>query len=321
MKRLPRRPTEIETLNFHAAVDLPEVGDQRLVSDPARIQATVERFNRGLRDSLATASRLRGWISDQLFGLIAAHLNGCLMVKQEDAGALFYEDDVKIPDWRLTLRSGANVLVEVKAVDEVSVPATATLRLREVARLRRYAELSACPLYVAVHWLALDQWHLVPIDCFQRAGDHFELDLSTAAKRDHMGPMLNDQWLGLRPPLIFRLRLNRTLTLDPSPAPGAEAPHDATLSQLEGTITNVALECGGQTMDSQPEQSLVWFLIQHARWPVEEELWQVDEGILEMVFTMAPEEVPAGQAFALVGRLSELYTRMFHASTSMHEGP
>lgn len=93
MKRLRRRPQDIETLNFHAAVDLPEVGDQRLVSDPDRVQETVERFRSGLQESLCTPSRMRGWISDQLFGLIAADLDGCLMVKQEDAGALFYEDE------------------------------------------------------------------------------------------------------------------------------------------------------------------------------------------------------------------------------------
>jgi len=322
VKRLPRRPEDIETLNFHAAVDVPEVGDQRLVSDPDRVQATVERFLAGLRDSLATPSRMRGWVSDQLFGLIAADLDGCLMVKQEDAGTLFHEDEVKVPDWRLTLRSSANALVEVKAVDEVSAPLIAKLRLREVARLRRYAELNDCPLYIAVHWVALDQWNLVAIDCFKRVGDHFELDLSTAAKRDHMGAMLNDGWLGLIPPLVFRLRMEGTLTPDaPGPTPGAEAqPQDETTSQLEGTITDVTIECGGQTMIGQPERSLVWFLIQHARWPVEEQLRQIGDGIFEMVVTMAPDQMPAGQGFAFVGRLSELYTRMFFAGTSMREG-
>jgi len=65
-----------------------------------------------------------------LFGLVAADLGGCLMVKQEDAGTLFHEDAVKIPDWRLTLRSATNALVEVKAVDDVSVPLVAKLRPR-----------------------------------------------------------------------------------------------------------------------------------------------------------------------------------------------
>jgi hypothetical protein len=323
VKRLPRRPQEIETLNFHAAFDAPEVGDQRLVSHPDRVQATVERFRAGLRDSLATQSRIRGWVSDQLFGLIAADLDGCLMVKQEDSGTLFYEDEVKIPDWRLTLRSGVNALVEVKAVEGVSTPLTAKLRPSEVNRLRRYAQLNGSPLYIAVHWVALDQWTLVAIDSFSRVGDHYEVDFSTAAMRDEMGPMLNDRWLGLIPPLVFRLRVEGTVTPDHQEnVPSAEAPSENLLtSELDGIITGTSVECGGQTMIEQPEQSLVWFLIQHARWPVEEELHQIGDQEFEVVFTKAPDEIPAGQRFAFVGRLSELYTRMFYAGTSMEDGP
>jgi len=137
-----------------------------------------------------------------------------------------------------------------------------------------------------------------------------------------MGTMLNDRWLGLVPPLVFRMRMEGTLTEgELGPSPGADAePEEVTTSQLQATVTDVALECGGHTMVEQPEKSLVWFLIQQARWPVEEELREVGDGIFEMVSTMAPDETPAGQGFAFVGRLSELYTRMFYAGTLMHEG-
>jgi hypothetical protein len=75
-------------------------GEQRLVSDPARVSTTVAQFEAGLRESLETPSRIRGWVSDQLFGLIAADLGGCKLVKQEDSGVLFYEEEVELPDWR-----------------------------------------------------------------------------------------------------------------------------------------------------------------------------------------------------------------------------
>lgn len=127
-------------------------------------------------------------------------------MKQEDAGVLFYEDDVKLPDWRLTLSSDENILVEVKAEDDL-VPRTAKLRLAEVARLKRYAELNDSPMCVAIHWVAMSMWTLVPLDDFARVGDHFEVDLETAFKRDHMGSLLNDRMLGLVPPLEFRMTL------------------------------------------------------------------------------------------------------------------
>jgi hypothetical protein len=66
-------------------------------------------------------------------------------VKQEDSGVLFYEEEVKLPDWRITLLSDANILVEVEAEDDDN-PRAAKLRISEVARLRRYAKLNDCPL-------------------------------------------------------------------------------------------------------------------------------------------------------------------------------
>lgn len=317
MKRLHRRPSEIETLNFHAAVDLPVAGDQRLVSDPARIDATVALFAAGLRDSLQTPSRVRGWVSDQLFGLIAADLGGCVLVKQEDSGVLFYDGEAKLPDWRLTLASGTNILVEVKSVDD-PVARVAKLRPTEVVRLRRYAELNQCALHVAVHWVVLDLWTLVPIESFVRVGHHLEIDLPTAAKIDHMGSLLNDRLLGLMPPLEFRMTmqgdLSEIMVADSQDEPGN------TTSQISAVITDVRMSCAGQEMVDEREKALIWFLIQHARWPVEESVHDVGNGRFDMVFTMAPEKAVEGQGFSIIGRLSELYTRMFYAGTSMEQG-
>jgi hypothetical protein len=317
VKRLSRRPGEIETLNFHAAVDLPALGEQRLVSDPARVDATVALFAAGLRDSLGTPSRIRGWISDQLFGLIAADLGGCVLVKQEDSGVLFYGAEAKLPDWRLTLVSGDNILVEVKAVDD-DLPRVAKLRLSEVGRLRRYADLNGCPLHVALHWVALDLWTLVAIDSFIRVDDHLEIDLPTAAKIDQMGSLLDDRLLGLVPPLEFRM----TMKGDLSETAAAESGDGTgtTASQISAVITDVQMFCGGEEMVDEREKALVWFLIQHARWPVEEYIQQVGDGMFDMVFAMAPEEEVEGQGFSIIGRLSELYTRMFYAGTSIEEG-
>lgn len=320
MKRLNRRPGEIETLNFHAAVDIPSPGEQRLVSDPTRVDATVALFEEGLRDSLETPSRVRGWISDQLFGLIAADLQGCVLVKQEDSGVLFYDDAVKLPDWRLTLASGTSVLVEVKAVDD-DLPQVAKFRLSEMARLRRYAEINKLPLFIAVHWVSLSMWSLVPADDLVRVDDHLEITLNSAFRRDHMGMCLNDRMLGLVPPLEFRMKLKQEGA--PVSALLPDGDPDELMTKLSLVVSSVRMFCGGQEMLEEREKALVWFLIQHARWPCDETIEQVEDDVWEMVFTMEPEEqeVDSGQGFAVIGRLSELYTRMFYSSTtSLEEG-
>jgi hypothetical protein len=314
VKRLSRRPEQIETLNFHAAVDVPAPGEQRQVSDPARVEATIAHFEAGLRDSLETPSRMRGWVSDQLFGLVAADLGGCKLVKQEDAGVLFYEDEVKLPDWRLTLLSDKNILVEVKAEDD-NFPQVSKLRLAEAARLKSYAKLNHCPLYIAVHWVAISVWTLVPIDDYVRVGNHLEIDIATALKRNHMCSLLNDRMLGLKPPLEFCLTMQEIPDEDGANEAQREPEVDAT-RKLSLVTTGVRMLAGGEEMVDKNETALVWFLLQHARWPCEEKMEDAGDGVWEMVFTMAPDQSHAGQGFDIIGALSELYTRMFFSSTT-----
>lgn len=316
MKRLPRNPELIETLNFHAAVDVPVPGEQRRVSDPSRVRATVAQFEAGLRDSLQSPSRIRGWVSDQLFGLIAADLGGCRLVKQEDAGTLFYEGKVKLPDWRLTLLSGDCVLVEVKAENNSSCRLwKSKLRPAEVNRLRNYAQSNGCPLYIAVHWVAISIWTLVPIDDYIRVDQHYEIALTSALKRNHMSSLLNDRMLGLTPPLEFRLRMKETQdgggTLGEEREGGA-----AKTKNLSLVTTGVSLHAGGNELVEKTETSLAWFLIQHANWPCEEKIEELGNGEWEMAFEMAPEEPSVGQGFDIIGSLSELYTRLFYSSTT-----
>lgn len=256
-------------------------------------------------------------MSDQLFGLVAADLGGCRLVKQEDAGILFYEDEVKLPDWRLTLLSGKNILVEVKAENH-NRPRLSKLRLAEVARLKNYAELNDCPLYIAVHWVAMSMWTLVPIDDYVRVGDRFEIDLETAFKRNHMSSLLNDRMLGLKPPLEFHL----TMQEEPYEDGATEferGPREHGTRALSLVTTGVRVFAGGEEMVDKSETALVWFLIQHARWPCEEKMEEAGDGVWEMVFTMAPDESHAEQGFDIIGALSELYTRMFFSSTTSLE--
>lgn len=286
------------------------------MSDPARVEATVAQFEAGLRDSLKSPSRMRGWVSDQLFGLVAADLGGCKLVKQEDAGVLFYEDDVKLPDWRLTLLSDKNVLVEVKAEDDAH-PRVSKLRLAEVARLNSYAGLNGCPLYIAVHWVAMSGWTLVPIEDYVRVGDHFAIDLETAFKRNHMCSLLNDRMLGLKPPLEFRLTMQEIP--DDVATEGDRELEEAGTKKMSLVTTSIHMFAGGNEMVDKKETALVWFLLHNARWPCEERMENVGEGLWEMVFTMAPEESHADQGFEIIGTMSELYTRMFYSGTTSLE--
>ena len=184
--------------------------------------------------------------------------------------------------------------------------------------MKSYAELNDCPLYIAVHWVAMSMWTLVPIDDYVRVGDHFEIDLETALKRNHMCSLLNDRMLGLKPPLEFRLTMQEVPGEDGATEVERE-PEEAGTTELSLVTTGVRMFAGGEEMVDKSETALVWFLIQHARWPCEEKMEDAVDGVWEMVFTMAPDESHAEQGFDIIGGLSELYTRMFYSRTTSLE--
>jgi hypothetical protein len=309
MKKLGRRPEQIETLNLFAALDVPVAGQRRALSDPSRVEETIKKLAAGLDDSLGTEARLHGWRADRLFGLIAADLEGCVLVRQEDAGETFYEgDDVKLPDWLLVLRNSDRFLVEVK-----TVPPTehwvATFSRRELRRLRRYSDLVGCDLYIATYWTALGLWSLVPADDYADAGNRHEITLEQAMTRDHMGVLLDDRMIGVKPPLQMHIGLSGQVTTS-----------DASTHTVEGTITSVQLLSVGQEMVTDEEKALVWFLLSFADWPTEETVAELGDGEYELAFTMAPEQWDPSQGFALIGRLSQLYSRYFTSATTDDQG-
>jgi hypothetical protein len=299
----------METLNLFAALDAPLPGQRRALTDPSRLKDAIDKVATGLGDSLKSESRLHGWRADRLFGLVAADLDGCILVKQEDAGDTYYEgDDLKVPDWSLVLKSGLRLLVEVK-----SLPPTefrfAAIKKQEVQRLRRYANIVGRDLYIATFWSALGMWTLVPADDFIDTGDRLELTIERAMIRNHMGIHLEDNMLGVRPPLEVRLRLD-----------GEVVESNDETRTVAATITSVRLLCGGKEMVTDEEKQLVWFLLNYSSWPAHHETITLDDGGYEAVLTMEPEEWEPAQGFAIVGRLSDLYSRYFRLITSDEAG-
>ena len=133
-----------------------------------------------------------------------------------------------------------------------------------------------------------------------------------------MCSLLNDRMLGLKPPLEFRLTMQEVPDEDGATEVEPEPEEDGT-RKLSLVTTGVRMFAGGEEMVDKSETALVWFLLQHARWPCEEKMEDAGDGVWEMVFTMAPDESHAEQGFDIIGALSELYTRMFYSGTTSLE--
>ncbi|WP_207082395.1 hypothetical protein [Nocardioides sp. S5] len=124
--------------------------------------------------------------------------------------------------------------------------------------------------------------------------------------------------LGLKPPLEFRLTMQEVPDEDGATEAERTPGEDGT-TNLSLVTTGVRMFAGGKEMVDESETALIWFLIQHARWPCEEKMQDVGDGVWEMVFTMTPDESHDAQDFDIIGGLSELYTRMFYSGTTSLE--
>ena len=68
------------------------------------------------------AHRQHGFRIENMFAYVAGALGGCLLVKQEDGGACFVdEENIKISDYRVVLKNRDIFLAEVKNCTESSI--------------------------------------------------------------------------------------------------------------------------------------------------------------------------------------------------------
>lgn len=311
MRKLQRKTAQLGSLSLFAALDVP-TGEPTAVGDPVRVQAAMDTIRSGLEHALATDSTLHGWRAQNLFAAVVVALDGCLLLKEEDEGVTYYDGErVKLPDWRLTLRDGRNLLVEVKAKPPSAGAGEFRISKGEVSGLRRYSELVGDDVYVAVFWSALHVWSLLPLNALGYDGvSQYAISFEEAMKRSEMGS-LGDRWLGLVPPLAVRFL--------PDPGQPNEADETGTANF---TIGAVQLWCGGKRMETDEERALVWFLAQAVAWDgSEKHVLTSDERHVEYLsFELQPEEPVPGQGFALVGALSELYSRRYNMLTVSPEG-
>lgn len=73
----------------------------------------------GLEESLANQRRLHGRWTQDLFQAVLVSLDDIRMIKDEDAGTFFFDQDqpeLKLPDFRVVCGDDEHLLVEVKNV-------------------------------------------------------------------------------------------------------------------------------------------------------------------------------------------------------------
>lgn len=312
LRRLKRERGELGSLALFVDLDDPERGSS--LQDVRRRQHVLAQIARGLDESLANTARLHGWRVQELFKAVVVELGGAVLVKDEDEGECFSEDNamVKLPDYRLVLNDGEMVLVEVKNVAPGLLETK--IGIGELEALERYAELNGHRLLLAHYWARANLWTLVDASVLTRRGSTAKLKLTDAIRANEMC-FLGDAMIATTPPLVLRLRA------DPE-APqtlGTEDPEGR--RQVSFTIDEVEVLAAGTILTDDDERRIAHALMLSGPWEVEETANLDQEDTLVSVdFTHRPAEEQLGVPHQSIGRLSSLFSASFNQATLDEEG-
>jgi hypothetical protein len=203
LKKVHRSPEKFDALSVFAT------WAQRHAV-PLRQEDAVPRFaeflQHALKESLASDTMLFGGRTQAMFDAVVANLGAVRLVKSEDCGDIYSADDtIQVPDTRIVLADGRNLLVEVKnnAADWLKPFRRKTTYFDG---LQRYADLTRSEFRLAIYWQQTGVWTLVRLDAMKDEGRFRSIRFTDAFTHNDMGA-LGDVLVGCRPPLVLQMHV------------------------------------------------------------------------------------------------------------------
>lgn len=308
MKRIARNPERFEPLSLFTTLGLTKgykLGDAE----------SIEQFSRTIRESLEASQQsesvLHGKRVEAMFAHVAGALGGCKIVKSEDSGEVFTDDEqLRIPDYRITLADRTQFLVEVKNCHIDSFDKFFLLRTRYFDALERYADINSVPLKIAVYFSRLNRWCLLSKEAFQERDGSLRSTFVNALAKNEMH-ILGDCTLATLPELKLELMA------DPAEAQPIDGDGFANI-----TFRTSKIFCAGKEVTDPFEQQIAFQLMRLGEWPDESDA-VIDQGkLLGVVVTARPESNPPdGQPCSTIGQLSSLVSAAYSEFTVFERQP
>ena len=301
MKRIPRNSEKFGTIDLFDAI-----GSKQgfKLGDADSEKAFLESISKSFREK--TPIILHGRRVEAMFAYVAASLGRCAAIKQEDSGEIFTSDPaVRVPDYRLVLRDGKQLLVEVKNCHKIDPCYRYSIKASYIGDLKLYADLFQIELRLALYWSRWNQWVLISPEDMELDGAKYFITFVDACKRNQMSS-LGDKMVGTTPPLGFRL-----LTDSTKPRQIDKTGHVAF------TIGGVELCCAGRVILEKAERNIAFYLILYGNWPASEPVAQIEnDELIAMDYIARPVEETPGQGFEIVGSLSGMISRHYNNLTA-----
>ena len=304
IQRLERDPVRFDVLDLFDAVGRSRKYEIGNINDNT---AFVQLVSKSLSDT-NTPSMIYGRRTEAMFSYVAASLGRCLLIKKEDSGDVFARNkSILLPDYRLVLEDGRQLLVEVKNYHQKTPLAEYSMKIDYLNRLISYAKMVDGDLFFAIYWSVWSMWTLVSADDFRCDGDTATLDFSTAMKRNQMG-LLGDAFIGTTPPLSLRFYSDKG------------KPHSVSEDrQAEFIIGAVEMRCNNSLITLENEQRIAMALMLFGNWNESSRLYYTDKHSREIdyvEFSYSPDECDGEQDFNFVDSLSTIISRQYGQLTA-----
>lgn len=302
MKPLRRDPLRFELLELYSTYG----GSGRIsLKSPETMDSFLHAARKSVETATANPALLYGQRTQAMFEGLVASLGAAILLKHEDSGPVYATDtDLHVPDFRVVLPDGMNLLIEVKNCHNDQNQFI--LSKVYLDSLSRYAALANGVLKLAVYWSKWNIWTLVSPDVIKGDGQRLSLDLLNAVKHSEMY-LLGDMTVGTRYPLSLKLSMKDSVS------------HGN--GEFSVTIGRVELFCAGKEITDPKEKEIAFCLMVYGGWKDDHIEAQVQDDRIRFIdIDCRPTETTEGQDFEMVGALSEMFSRYYIWATSDGSG-
>ncbi len=246
--------------------------------------------------------RLHGTRAEEMFAYAMAAVGSVRAIKREETDDLVVAipDALVVPDFRVVLQDGADILVEVKNFHDKDPSAAPRLTSDYLRKLSAYGALFSRPVYLAVYWSVWRRWTLHNVnDLAGELSSGLKLSFPEAYRRSEMR-LLGDALLGTQYPLVLRFGV----TSEMKERRGVRSKH---LVRIESVEMSVA----GKPIRNKRDQNIAFGLMLQGGWEEAERVEMDGDRIVAIEYSYAPETVQPDVGFAPVTALSTLASSQF----------
>lgn len=306
--RIARNPEKFDTFDLYAKLCAQNSLD---ISDLKSVDQVIETLKIALKENHKNLNLVFGKRVEAMFSIVAASLGKCSLIKQEDAGEIYCNESVSIPDFRIVLKDSTSFLVEVKNYHRKPFDSTYSFTKKYFDSVIRYSELVNCPVKFAIYYSKMNWWLLLSPDAFEKRGSRYVVQFTDALKKNEM-ITLGDEWLSTTPPIDLYL------VSDPT--------KPAFLNEKTGetsfTIKKVLRYCAGKIVKGDTEQKLLNIFALFSSWgETSLEPVLVDKRLIGVRYRFEPHgDKYSENGFDHLDQISSMISNMYKMITESASG-